>query len=377
MLKKLFKPIHRYIKYSDKLTLLLCVVCSALSIILLYGMLASDMPYVSVRQLKVQYAASAIGIVSALVVSCFDYHFLAKLWKLYVPLSIALVVLTFFFGLQRGEADDRAWLPLPMGMSLQPSELMKIAFIMTFALHLSLVRERINSPLQLLLLLVHAAVPILLVRIQGDDGTMLIFILIFVSMLFSAGINWKYVAATVVAIIALSPLAWNYLLSSDQRSRFLITYDLESDPLVRGFQQLEGLTALGSGKLWGIGIFAEKHWWTPEIHNDFIFVFIGQSLGLVGCSAVILLLAVIMARFLHNANSAMDDLGRFICIGVFAMFAFQAILNIGMCLAVLPVIGITLPLISAGGTSVITSYLGIGLALSVAYHSRKPEFDRG
>ncbi len=377
MVKKLFKPIRRYFKYADKLTLLLCIVCSAFSILLLYGMLASNMPRVSMRQLKVQYAASAIGITAAIVVSCIDYHFIAKLWKLYAPLSIALVVLTFFFGMQRGDADDRAWLPLPLGMSLQPSELMKIAFIMTFSLHLSLVREKINSPLQLLLLCVHGALPILLVRKQGDDGTMLVFVLIFASLLFSAGLNWKYIAAAVVAGTALSPFAWKYLLSNDQRQRFLITYSLESDPLDKGFQQLEGLTALGSGKIWGIGIFSEKHWWTPEIHNDFIFTFIGQSLGLVGCAAVILLLAVIMARFLFNASRAADELGRFICIGVFAMFAFQAILNIGMCLAVLPVIGITLPLISAGGTSVITSYLGIGLALSVAYHSRKPDFDHG
>ncbi len=376
MLKKLFKPIHRYIKYSDKLLLLMCIGCSALSILLLYGMIASDMPNVTMRQIKVQYVASAIGIVSAVVVSCIDYHFIAKLWKLYAPLSIALVVLTFFFGLRRGEADDRAWLPLPLGMSLQPAELMKIAFIMTFALHLSLVRERVNSPLQLLLLCIHGAVPILLVRKQGDDGTMLIFIFIFTSMLFASGINWKYIAAVIVSAVALSPLAWNYLLSNDQRKRFLVTYNLESDPLDKGFQQLEGLTALGSGKLWGIGVFAKKHWWTPEIHNDFIFTFIGQSFGLVGCTAVILLLAAIMARFLYNSRHAMDDLGRFICIGVFSMFAFQAILNIGMCLAVLPVIGITLPLISAGGTSVITSYLGIGLALSVTYRSRKPEFDR-
>jgi len=370
----MLKAVYRYIKYSDKLTLALCICCSAVSILLLYGMLGSGMPYVYPRHLKTQYAAIALGVLAAVVTSLIDYHLIAKLWKFYVPIALGLVVLTFFFGLRRGDADDRAWLPLFSGLSLQPSELMKIAFIMTFSLHLSLVREKLNRILPLLLLCIHGLVPIVLVRLQGDDGTMLIFCLIFAVMLFSAGLSWKYVLGGIVAVVAAVPVIWQFMLSNDQRRRFLITYTLESDPLDQGFQQLEGLTALGSGKLWGVGLFAEKHWWTPEIHNDFVFTFIGEAFGIVGCIAVLLILSAIMLRFLYAASHAADDLGRFICIGVFSMFAFQTILNIGMCLSLLPVIGLNLPLFSAGGTSVVTSYLGIGLALSVVYHSRKPEF---
>jgi len=376
LFKKIFKAITRYIRYTDKMTLLLCMCCSVLSVVLIEGMLNSNMPYVYPRHIPVQIIAAAIGLILAIITSCIDYHIIAKLWQLYVPVSILLVLLTFFIGTQRGEADDKAWLPLPFGLSLQPSELMKIAFIMTFSQHLSKVKEKINSIFQVFLLGIHGLIPISLVMMQGDDGTMLIFCLIFLSMLFAAGIDWKYILTAVVAACVAVPFVWEYVLSNDQRIRFAIILDLESDPLGKGFQQLEGLTALGAGKLMGNGIFSGDHWWTPEIHNDFIFVFIGQSLGFVGCIAVIAILMVIMMRFLVAAHKAADDMGRFICIGVFAMFAFQAIFNIGMCLSVLPVIGLTLPLISAGGTSVITSYLGIGLALSVVYHTRKPEFER-
>ncbi|MBQ2755279.1 MAG: FtsW/RodA/SpoVE family cell cycle protein, partial [Oscillospiraceae bacterium] len=347
-----------------------------LSVVLIKGMLNSDMPYVYPRYVQVQIVAGSLGILSAIIISFFDYHLLAKLWRLYVPIVLVLVLLTFFIGTQRGEADDKAWLPLPFGMSLQPSEFMKMAFILTFSLHLTKVKDKINSILHIILLCIHGAIPIGLVMLQGDDGTMLIFCLIFLSMLFAAGIDWKYIVTAVVAVCVAVPFAWEYLLSNDQRIRFTIIFNLESDPLGKGFQQLEGLTALGAGKIMGNGIFSGDHWWTPEIHNDFIFVFIGQAMGLVGCTAVVVVLMIIMMRFLVAAHKAADDLGRFICIGVFAMFAFQTIFNIGMCLSVLPVIGLTLPLISAGGTSVVTSYLGIGLALSVIYHSRKPEFER-
>ncbi|MBQ3048411.1 MAG: FtsW/RodA/SpoVE family cell cycle protein [Oscillospiraceae bacterium] len=376
MVKKAFKALFRYIKYTDKIILFLCICCSVLSVVLIKGMLNSDMPYVYPRYVQVQIVAGSLGILSAIIISFLDYHLLAKLWRLYVPIVLVLVLLTFFIGTQRGEADDKAWLPLPFGMSLQPSEFMKMAFILTFSLHLTKVKDKINSILHIILLCIHGAIPIGLVMLQGDDGTMLIFCLIFLSMLFAAGIDWKYIVTAVVAVCVAVPFAWEYLLSNDQRIRFTIIFNLESDPLGKGFQQLEGLTALGAGKIMGNGIFSGDHWWTPEIHNDFIFVFIGQAMGLVGCAAVIIVLMAIMMRFLVAAHKAADDLGRFICIGVFAMFAFQTIFNIGMCLSVLPVIGLTLPLISAGGTSVVTSYLGIGLALSVIYHSRKPEFER-
>ena len=139
-------------------------------------------------------------------------------------------------------------------------------------------------------------------------------------------------------------------------------------------QQLEGLDSLGSGQIFGIGLFAENHNYVPEMYNDFIFTFIGESLGFVGCVAVILALAVICGRILWTGAVCKSYVGKYICVGVFAMLACQIVINIGMCLMVLPVIGITLPLLSAGGTSVVSVYLSLGLVMLVHGSNRKNMF---
>ena len=281
-------------------------------------------------------------------------------------------MLTYFFGEQRVESvDDQAWLPIPfLGISFQPSELLKIAFILTFALHLEKVGDDIKNIKNLLLLCLHGAFPVLLVHFQGDDGTALIFLLIFLSMLFSAGIQWRYIAIAGAALVIAAPLAWLYLMSNDQKLRILALFipDLDTNGIL--YQQYNAKIAIGSGGGFGEGLFIGEHVYVPEIHNDFIFSFVGQSLGFVGCMSVILLLFFICTRLLVFSRRSNDLLGGYICIGVFATIAFQSIVNIGMNLSILPVIGVTLPFFSYGGTSVTTLYMGIGLALSVYIHNK-------
>ena len=139
-------------------------------------------------------------------------------------------------------------------------------------------------------------------------------------------------------------------------------------------QQLEGLDSLGSGQIFGIGLFAENHNYVPEMYNDFIFSFIGEALGFIGCLAVLGIISALCLRVLQVGRRAKDRLGRFICVGVFSMIAAQTVMNVGMCLSVLPVIGVTLPLFSGGGTSVVATYLGIGLAMSVSMHNSRKLF---
>ena len=369
-MKKIWHGFVRYWKETDKILLFLCLVCSVYSIVLMCGIHHSDMA--TARAVKMQIVTSAMGLVAAVVISSFDYHFLSKLWKLYYPVCIGLVMLTYFFGEQRVESvDDQAWLPIPfLGISFQPSELLKIAFILTFALHLEKVGDDIKNIKNLLLLCLHGAFPVLLVHFQGDDGTALIFLLIFLSMLFSAGIQWRYIAIAGVALVIAAPLAWLYLMSNDQKLRVLALFipDLDTNGIL--YQQYNAKIAIGSGGGFGEGLFIGEHVYVPEIHNDFIFSFVGQSLGFVGCMSVILLLFFICTRLLVFSRRSNDSLGGYICIGVFATIAFQSIVNIGMNLSILPVIGVTLPFFSYGGTSVTTLYMGIGLALSVYIHNK-------
>ena len=270
--------------------------------------------------------------------------------------------------------DDKAWLPIPFtSISFQPSELLKISFIITFAYHLSKVKDQLNRPKQLLLLCIHGAIPCGLIHLQGDDGTVLVMAVIFASMLCVAGLSWKYIVPVLVMIPPAAVVLWNFFLDDDKKNRILAIIRPELVDSAITWQQDRGLISIGNGGLWGNGIFMEtgQFRYVPEVYNDFIFTYIGETVGFIGCIAVLAALAFLCIRILHNALHALDDLGKFICVGVFAMMAIQIIINIGMCLGVLPVIGVTLPFLSAGGTSTGTLYLGIGVVLSVYMHSGK------
>ena len=368
-MKGVFRTIRLYFKKVDTPLLIACLSMSILGLVLLAGIINSGLVQ---SGFTTQAVALGAGLVAAFILSLFDYRFWAGLWKLYLPIAYGLVILTFFIGTERG--GDKAWLVI-FGFSLQPTELLKIAFIMSFALHLKKVGEHINKPNVLFQVVVHGAIPILLAHFQGDDGTAIIFAFIFVSMLFAAGLSWKYIFSAAGMAVVAAPLTWFFILTEDQRMRFKILFNPEMDPQGMAWQQLNGELAIGSGQIWGKGIFAGDHIRVPEIRNDFIFAFLGESLGFMGCLLVIVLILFICIRLLMDSAMSKDPAGKYICIGVFAMIAFQSILNIGMCLSILPVIGVTLPLLSSGGTSVLTVYLGIGLALSVHSQNRNVMFD--
>ncbi len=369
MLKRIKDAVLAYIRATDHITWGFCLALSGLSVLLLAGLYNTG--YVTSRSIFVQLAAVALGLGAALVISQVDYDTIAGLWKLYLPLCYGLVLATFVVGEARG--DDQAWITIG-GFSLQPSEFLKIGFILAFALHLSKVEGQVNDLRQLVLLCAHGGAPVLLIHLQGDDGSALMIGLIFLSMLFAAGLSWRYIAAAAGAAVVVAPLAWLFLFTEDQRSRFLIMLDPQSDPLGYGLQQLNGLLAIGSGQLQGSGLFSAEHVYVPEIRNDFIFAFVGNSMGFLGCLLVISLLTGLCCRLLVNAFHARDPLGRYICVGAFAMVAFQAVFNIGMCLSVLPVIGITLPFLSSGGTSVLALYTVMGLVINVNMHSSTKMF---
>ncbi len=378
-MKKIREFIKKYFAAVDKWLLFYCVSISIIGILCQYSLVNSNQAAtldIGDRVALVQVLASVLGISAAIILSNFDYHFMAKLWKLYMPASVFLVILTFFIGMQVDESiDDKAWLRLPFGLTFQPSELLKICFILSFAYHLSRVREEINKPLNLVLLCMHGAFPVILIHFQGDDGTALIFGFIFLTMLFAAGLSWKYIVAAIPVVAAAIPVVWQYFLTDDQRTRFLAVYFTEyADPLGADYQQRLSRISIGLGQLQGEGLFKESYWYVPKMHNDFVFSFICQALGFVGALVVLSLLFGICFRAIYDAKIALDPLGAYICYGVFAMFFFQCIINIGMCISVLPVIGITLPLLSAGGTSIAITYLGIGLLLSVHVHRRRNLF---
>ncbi len=326
------------------------------------------------RYFFVQILASVLGLISAMVISLLDYRMLAKLWKLHVPLCVFLVLLTFFIGLQREGADDKAWLQLPGGLTLQPSELLKISFILSFSLHLETVKDDINSLKNVVYLCVHGAIPVLLIHFQGDDGTALVFFVIFLAMIFAAGLSWKYILSGFGVMAAAAPVFWFFIFSPEQQLRIKSLFNPDLDPLGIGYQPILGRISIGAGQLFGQG-FDGPHQKIPAIQNDFLFAYIGETLGFVGCISVLAIISTLCMRILKTSKLSRDPLGTYICVGVFTTFAFQSIVNIGMCLSLLPVIGVTLPLFSYGGTSVITMFIGIGLVLSVYMNNKRSYFE--
>lgn len=359
---------------ADRLNLFLALCLSALSVLCIYAIHVAG--YCKARPYQIQALATGLGVCAVVVmVAFFDYESLAGLWRFYYPLTGVLMVFTAFFGESRPGSNNRSWLRIPGLTSFQPSELWKFAFILAFAWHLAQVREDLNHPRVLIPVLMNAGIGVGAVLLQRDTGVALVMAAIAVAMLFVAGLSRKIIFGAAGAAAVSVPIVWTYILSDFHRNRILSVFNPQAQELEDfTFQQLEGLDSLGSGQIFGIGLFAENHNYVPEMYNDFIFTFVGESLGFLGCVAVVVALAVICGRILWTGAVSRSYIGKYICTGVFAMLAFQIIVNLGMCLMVLPVIGVTLPFLSYGGTSVLSVYISLGLVMMVYGANKKNMF---
>lgn len=370
-MRTFFEYILRYFRRLDKSLFFTAAALSAFSVLLLWSIYANGAATINLTTslYKNQFIASAGGCVIALLLSALDYNKLLKLWVLYAPMAIVLFLLTFT-SLGTGVGDERAWLDLGF-TTIQPSELLKIAFVTTFSLHLSKVGDKINRFSNVLLLCIHAAVPTGLVIVQGDDGTASVFLMIFVIMLFSAGISLKYILPCCAALPVGVWLLWTRFLKPFQKMRILVLFDEELDPLGVGYHQTVSKTALGSGQVFGKGLTGGEYVKVPEAANDFIFSYVGQCFGFIGCIAVMAALGFICVKIMINSRIAKDLTGKYICVGMYAMIFVHSILNLGMVSGLTPVIGVPLPFMSQGGTSVLAIYVGLGMVMSTYAHSEK------
>ena len=403
------ESIQRYWKRTDKTYLLLCILSSSFAVLALSswaakqgsGFALDDVTGQIVgigdyRRAVVQAGAAAVGLCVAVLLSNIDYRSLVKVWPVHVAVTWGMVLPTLFIrnvtvgpltiGYNAGDTDNYSWYKLG-GFTLQPTELAKISFILTFAMHLNNVRGKINEPKELGKLLLHMLVPILIIHIQGDDGTAIIYGIIACCMMFSAGLSWKYIIGAISAAAAAVAVAFGFF--SDkigkgyQWYRILAVIDPEnktgwapSETVWKNiiYQQQRGEIALGSGGIFGNGIFGGSYYSVPNAHNDFVLSWIGNATGFVGCCVVLgILFALVCKTFATGARSE-DMLGSFICAGIGGALMAQIAVNVGMNLRVLPVIGVTLPFYSAGGSSVLMLYICVGLVLSVYMHNTKKLF---
>lgn len=372
-MRSAFKKIPNTKHSIDAGLLFAVTLCAIISTLLIYSIVRSgisEIEGVGPSYWKTQLVSTVLGVVAAVVISFIDYRRLAKLWFIFVPVALGLVALTFTsLGYQRAGADDQAWIRIG-SFTLQPSEVLKLAFILSFSYHLSRDEEDMNKPAHMLLLLLHGAIPIGIVAKQGDYGTAIVFAAIFGFMMVSSKISWKYLAAAPVAIAGVVAVMWFFFLSEFHKKRILILFHPGTDPENIEYQQDLGLAALRSGGVFGKGLFADpdEYIYVPELHNDFIFAYAGQVFGFVGSVGLIIVLAYVCLKVFADSRVTRDRLGRFICMGAFGLFFTHCVMNIGMVLKVLPVIGVPLPFLSGGGTAMVSMYAVIGLVLSTYSH---------
>lgn len=329
------------------------------------------------RYVLVQSASLLLGIAGIVFLMIVDYEYLAKIWFYLYAVSIVLLVLVLIPGIGSWENGARSWFRFGKLIGIQPAELVKLAFIVTFARHLASIEDQLNRPRNIVLLILHMGILVGLILLQPDVGTAAVFLCIFIAMLFVAKISWKYIVGGIGAAAVALPIVWIFFLQPFQKNRIINVFNPENDPTGSGYHVLQSKIAAGSGRIFGSGLYhgnSQFNNFLPERHTDFIYSVICEELGIIGAIAVIALLLIIILRCLYIAKNARNSLGTYICVGVAAMLIFQSFENIGMCIGIMPVTGITLPFFSYGGSSILTTMLAIGLVLNVQYRHKVINF---
>ncbi len=346
--------------------------------------LSSAVNYMGENNLvTVQILASTIGFFTMVCMALIDYDSLLK--KLAIPMflaSCALLILPIAKDipnmLHGSFGNNDSWIALPVvGVNLQPAEVVKIIFIMTFGYHLGILKQgNINSLKGLAAICMHGGIIMVCVMLEMDLGALISFGLIFAVMCFCAGLSIWYFAAAGGVLVIISPIMWK-VLNEYQRMRILVGFDPMQDPEGYGYQVLQSMRAIANGGVSGCGyasgtITQSTYESTlPARHTDMIFAVLCEDFGFIGALFYFLLMAVMIFRILIIARRNRDNYGMFICTGVATVFIFQTLENIGMCLGMLPVIGITLPFISYGGSSIVSLYMCLGAVMSVGVHRKK------
>lgn len=328
-------------------------------------------------QVIVQIFATILGIALCLFLAFWDYEFIAKKFKWIVGADIFMLVSVLILGIGAEEVGGNSWIRIgPVG--IQPSEFVKIGFIVSFSYQLHLCQGKINEWKNLLLSLLHIAILVFLIMLQPDFGTTMVFIAVYAVMIFCAKIKWRYIFGAIGAVGISFPIMWKFFFKEYQKKRILTFFGIEADNQVSGYHVMQSKTAIGSGKMFGQGLFKgtlTQNDLLPAKHTDFIFAVAGEELGFFGAMLIVALIIFIVVRCYLTVLNAKEPLGAYIALGVATMILVQSFENIGMTVGLTPVTGITLPFLSYGGSSMLTNYIAIGFVLNVKIRNKKINFD--
>ncbi len=369
------------LKETDFILYIACILTTAFGALMVHSATRNDAiadgDLIS-RDCLIMIIAASAGVIACFIISFLDYDAIVRLWPLVAGVCLLLLLLLFPFG--DGPSDRpgaRCWLPIiqtdSFVVNFQPSELAKIGFLITFTAHIEAVKDNINSIRNILLLAMHAIVPIGIIIITDDLGSAMVFAFIFIGMMFVAGVQARYFVVAVGGIIAFVPLLWTKFLASFHKYRILAIYfpSALSEDVYETiiYQQQRGVNAIGSGGFFGDGLFkgtyTQSATGVPVNESDMVFTVVGEELGFIGAMAFLAVMVLIIVRIVAVGKKSRNLAGSLLCFGTAFMIGAQTIINIGMCLKLLPCVGITLPFMSAGGSSNLCVYFAIGIVMSV------------
>lgn len=379
----LFSPVREFFKKGDIMLLFLCLLSSGYGLLLIFSATRYENSYKSVI---VQFIGIILGVVAYMLITFVDLQlFIDKHWKPTLIASIVLILLLLTpLGLSVG--GNLNWLAISkiipgFPLNLQPNEIVKLPFILLLSLQITKIQDQGRDISSLPSLIQIGGFTVfmlgLIAVVCGDMGMCVIYMMIFVFMAWASGVKVRWFILVGGGLILAAVILWLFVLPdtkwwNDYRiMRFRVVLDHDLDPMNKGYQQTRSLLAIGSGQLFGQGYLQGPYTQStspstlPARQTDFIFAVCGEELGLVGCILLLLVLGSVVLRCIWVGRHASTPFDAYVCMGVAGMLLVQIALNVGMCLFVLPVMGLTLPFISYGGSSIITLFAAMGLVSSV------------
>mgnify|MGYP003310267928 CR=1 FL=1 len=374
-MREFWQEIKSFFRKGDIVLLMLCLATSAFGCLVVASATSAAKFGGSSRYMLVQLGATVIGIIAYILISSIDADVYSEHRGVLTVMAVGLLLLLIPFGTDNN-TGNKSWIPLPViNIHVQPAEICKILYILIMASIMASHQNRISHVRSVTHMVVYlglvAGVNFL---ISGDLGVTLIFVAIFAGMFITGGVKMWWTIGGIGAIAAAFPIIWTHFFSEKQKNRILVLFMPDVvDPT--GLDELwhttQSMNSLTGGGMLGQGLFNGNRTQGGQLfaqHTDYIFSSIGEELGYVGCIFVIVLLLSIIGRCIWVGSKSKDYMRRMICFGAAFALMFQVMINIGMCIGVMPVIGLTLPLISYGGSSIIATYAMLGLVSGV--HAR-------
>ena len=364
------KQVRDSLRKGDMILLLMCLIVTTFGCLMISS--ATQVYGSGGRYVVIQICAALLGILVFAITSSIDAEFFSEHRTILVIFNMFLLGLLIPFGTDNG-TGNRSWLNIPLlPVDIQPAEICKLAYVLIMASVMNANQNRLSSIPSIMQMVFHLGLIVgVNMVLSRDAGVSLIFVFIFIGMAFAGGVSmlWFLIAGGGLAVAL--PFIYEYVMGDYQRLRIQVLFDPSLDPLGTGarYHTMRSLRSLTGGGVTGQGLFQGNRTNTFGAlyaqHTDYIFSAIGEELGYVGCFLVIAALVCIIARCIWVGNRSQDYMRRLICYGVASAVIFQIIVNVGMCMGVMPVIGLTLPFISYGGSSLVSLYAMMGLVSGV------------